>query len=331
MKRLITTAFLFILTAKTFAQTAVPFLQFPPDARHSAMGGMGVATSADASANFYNPAKLAFSDRTYGGNATRFSWLRSLVDGMYATNISGYYKPKSGNQAIGVYYRTFNQGTINFTTVSGQPNGTFSSLDQAAGINYARKIANNISLGIGLKYINSNLIGDKVVNGIATKPARTVAGDIGVFGMMGRKDNFRLNYGLSITNIGGRISYGQDAFSLPTNIRVGIAPTFRKNKNSVLVGFDVNKNFSNPFSNPLIYSVGTEYSYNNYVFGRAGYFYGNSSFVNYFSVGLGGRIFKQIGIDFAYRIGEGSVYNKTAQFSIVFDIEGFDKKTVRML
>ena len=41
--------------------TGVPFLLIAADARSAAMGDMGVATSADAFSQQYNPAKYAFS------------------------------------------------------------------------------------------------------------------------------------------------------------------------------------------------------------------------------------------------------------------------------
>ena len=49
----------------TYAQnrvvtTGVPFLNIAPDARSAALGDQGVATSADAFSNHWNPAKFAF-------------------------------------------------------------------------------------------------------------------------------------------------------------------------------------------------------------------------------------------------------------------------------
>lgn len=330
MKKLLVSAvFFIILTTQLYAQTAFPFVYLPPDARHSGMGNIGVATAADASANFHNPAKLAFTDRDFGGNITRFAWLKDLVDGMYATNIAGYYKPKSGNQAIGVYYRAFNQGTVNFTTNAGQPYGTFSMLDQTIGVNYAKKIANNISLGIGLKYLNSKINGENtVVNGTDFKNANTLAGDIGVFGMVGKNDNFKLNYGIAVANIGGKVNYGRQDFNLPSNVRVGLSPTLQAAKSKIMFGAEVNKYFYNI---PTSYSVGAEYSYNNYVFARVGYFNGNAAFANYISLGVGGRIIKQVGLDFAYRFGEGQPYNDTFQLSLVFDVKSFDKQVIKSL
>ena len=46
--------------------TGVPFLLITPDARAAGMGELGVATSADAYAQQWNPAKYAFSESKSG-------------------------------------------------------------------------------------------------------------------------------------------------------------------------------------------------------------------------------------------------------------------------
>lgn len=331
MKQLVTAAFSIAFSTNLYAQvTAVPFLQIPPDARHSAMGNIGAATYADASANFHNPAKLAFTDRLVGGNITRFSWLKNLVDDMHITNVSAYFKPKSGNQAIGLYYTAFDQGRINFSTATGQPDGSFSSLDQAVGLTYAKKLAKNISLGMGLKYIHSKFSGTSILSNNLL--GQTVAGDIGLFGQAGKKESFKFNYGLALSNIGGKMSYERNAYNLPTNIRAGIAPTFQKNKSRFLIGFDIIKDiYGKPF-NDIDYAIGGEYSYNNYVFGRIGYFKDPAGGRKYLTLGVGGKIMKQFGLDFAYRIAEkSSPFYNTAQLSLVVDFKSTNKDVIKTL
>ena len=46
--------------------TAVPFLTITPDSRAAGMGDAGVATSPDANSAYWNSAKLAFIDKSYG-------------------------------------------------------------------------------------------------------------------------------------------------------------------------------------------------------------------------------------------------------------------------
>ena len=45
--------------------TAVPFLNITPDARHGAMGDVGVATTPDANSAHWNIGALSFIDKGY--------------------------------------------------------------------------------------------------------------------------------------------------------------------------------------------------------------------------------------------------------------------------
>ena len=59
--------------------TAVPFLNFAPDSRHSAMGDVGVATSPDANSAHWNAGKLAFIEDDMGFSLSYSPWLGRLV------------------------------------------------------------------------------------------------------------------------------------------------------------------------------------------------------------------------------------------------------------
>src|SRR6187200_380690 len=72
--------------------TAVPFLTISPDARHAALGDAGVATSADANAAYWNPAKLVFIDKAYGGSLSFTPWLGKITNDMWISYISAFYK-----------------------------------------------------------------------------------------------------------------------------------------------------------------------------------------------------------------------------------------------
>ena len=91
--------FIFILASfETFAQnstiisgqdpsrrvitTAVPFLNFAPDSRHSAMGDVGVATSPDANSAHWNSGKLAFVEDKMSFSLSYSPWLGKLVNDM---------------------------------------------------------------------------------------------------------------------------------------------------------------------------------------------------------------------------------------------------------
>ena len=62
--------------------TAVPFLGITPDSRAAGMGDVGVATSADANSAYWNSAKLAFIDQSYGVAASYTPWLGKIINDM---------------------------------------------------------------------------------------------------------------------------------------------------------------------------------------------------------------------------------------------------------
>lgn len=211
---------------------SVPFLSISPDSRAAAMGDAGVASSPDANSIYWNTAKLAFIDKNLGTTVSYTPWLRDLVDDMGLLN-AGLFKKIDKNSAFGVSMTYFNQGEIQFTTNTGQPNGTFQSRDMNITAGYSRKIGRDFSTGINIKYIHSNLIGAQVVNGIASKPANNVAGDLSFFytnekpSAKNKDRGTRYSAGAVISNIGGKINYGRGAFYIPTNLKVGGAINFK--------------------------------------------------------------------------------------------------------
>src|ERR1700742_4239736 len=70
--------------------TAVPFLRISPDARAGGMGDLGIATSPDASSNFYNLSKTPFAKKDLGIAVTYTPWLKDLgLNDVYLMAASG--------------------------------------------------------------------------------------------------------------------------------------------------------------------------------------------------------------------------------------------------
>jgi hypothetical protein len=207
-------------------QTGVPFLTFSPDSRGAAMGDAGVASSPDANSMYWNTAKLAFIDKNIGSTVSYTPWLRDLVDDMGLLH-AAMFKKLAKDQAFGISMTYFNQGSIQFTTATGQPNGTFQSREFNITTGYTRKLGRDFSMGINGKFIHSNLIGAQVVSGSSSKPANTVAGDISFYytnekpSVKNKDRGIRYSAGAVISNIGGKVNYGRAAFFLPTNLKIG--------------------------------------------------------------------------------------------------------------
>lgn len=68
--------------------TGVPFLLIAADARAGGMGDIGVATSADAFSQQWNPSKYAFSIAESGFGVTYTPYLSSLVNDIFLGNLT---------------------------------------------------------------------------------------------------------------------------------------------------------------------------------------------------------------------------------------------------
>ena len=226
--------------------TAVPFLIISPDARAGGMGDAGVASSADVNSIHWNPSKLAFVENKLGVAISYTPWLRKLVPDINLAYVSFYNKLK-GEQTIGASLRYFSLGDITFTDAVGTEIGQFNPSEFAIDIAYARMLSENISGGIALRYINSNLTGGFQVENNATKAGQSVAADISATYRkemeVGKKDAI-FGFGLNISNIGSKISYtetGRKDF-IPINLRLGPSLKIKLNEyNDITFLVDFNK------------------------------------------------------------------------------------------
>lgn len=227
--------------------TAVPFLNFAPDSRHSAMGDVGVATSPDANSAHWNAGKLAFIKDDLGFSLSYSPWLGKLVNDMSLNYLSGFKKIDE-NSAWGFDIRYFNMGDIELTDGRGNPIGEFNPRDIAIGGTYSRKLSQNLGLGISARFIHSNLSGSiSSVGGAEARPGTGVGADIGLYyqkpTFIGSKEG-TWSWGVTLTNLGPKITYNsaEDLDYIPTNLRIGTAYKINFNElNSFTFILDANK------------------------------------------------------------------------------------------
>ncbi len=227
--------------------TAVPFLNFAPDSRHSAMGDVGVATSPDANSAHWNAGKLAFIKDDLGFSLSYSPWLGKLVNDMSLNYLSGFKKIDE-NSAWGFDIRYFNMGDIELTDGRGNPIGEFNPRDIAIGGTYSRKLSQNLGLGISARFIHSNLSGSiSSVGGAEARPGTGVGADIGLYyqkpTFIGSKEG-TWSWGVTLTNLGPKITYNsaEDLDYIPTNLRIGTAYKINFNElNSLTFILDANK------------------------------------------------------------------------------------------
>ncbi|HZG01018.1 MAG TPA: type IX secretion system outer membrane channel protein PorV [Chitinophagales bacterium] len=341
--------------------TAVPFLRIGPDARSGAMGDLGIGLSPDANAVYWNTAKLAFAENELGVGVTYTPWLRELVNDIFLSDLSAYYKLDE-QQAITGSLRYFSLGKIQFTDYQGQNIGEGNPHEYAVNVGYARRLSDNFSMGLNLSYIYSNLASGQIApgSGVVIKPGNAASGDISFFytkEMRNRGGNRDiLNAGLTVSNIGSKITYTQSAENkdfIPTNLGIGVGYTKVFDEfNRITLAGEVNKllvptpdslgtfrtksvpeGIFGSFSDApdgmgeefreLMYSVGAEYWYKNLFAIRSGYFNEHSTKGNrkYLTAGLGIK-YNVFGLNFSYLIPTSNQKNpldNTLRFSLMFD------------
>jgi hypothetical protein len=207
--------------------TAVPILTLAPDARSSALGDAGVATSPDANATYFNPGKLGFVPYRYSVAASYSPWLRNITDDMSISYLSGYGKVGQ-RSAFGASLMYFDLGTIDYRTINNQPYGSFSPKEYAFAVSYGLQLTDNFGVGVSARYIRSNLVG--AINGNDAKPGQAAAVDLGAYYSKDATIGtglYNLAFGASILNIGNKITYTDptNPSFLPTTLKLGTAIT----------------------------------------------------------------------------------------------------------
>ncbi len=227
--------------------TAVPFLRIVPDARAGAMGDTGIATSPDANSLHFNGSKLAFAEKDLGISVTYTPWLRALnLNDVYLAYLSGY-KQINKLQSVGLSLRYFSLGSIDFTDENGMARGTGRPNEFEVNFTYARQLSPKLAVGLGGKFIYSNLAAGQTIGDVEITPGTAGAADISLtyktpIKLSGNKTDFVL--GIALTNLGTKISYTNSINRdfIPANLGLGAGWTFNIDEyNSLTAAFDINK------------------------------------------------------------------------------------------
>ncbi|HTQ28962.1 MAG TPA: type IX secretion system outer membrane channel protein PorV, partial [Puia sp.] len=291
-----------------------------------------------------NLAKTPFTDYKTGIGLTYTPWLKDLgLNDVYLLAATGYHKLDE-NQALTASLRYFSLGNIQFTDYSGNTLGTGRPRELGADIGYSRKLSRNLSLGLAMRYIHSDLASGYASNGNTYKPGNAVSADLSFFYKGTNAEGQGWNFGAALTNLGTKIGYTNDATAkeyIPANLSIGAAYTMVFNEqNKVMFGLDINKllvpstpeptnpsdptqdsiNLANYHDQSVVsswfksfgngaydFSVGGEYAYNDQFFFRAGYFYEgkNQGDRQYFTLGVGLK-YNVLGLNFSYLIPSGN-------------------------
>jgi hypothetical protein len=201
---------------------AAAFLENGMGGRALGMGGAFTAVADDASAVFWNPAGLVWKK---GGEA--LASLQSLSLDRQQSALAVRVNPR-GDLAFGLSWQHAGTDGLTARDASGRPAGDIDDSQNAYYVGVARRLGDDLAVGITLKRLNHDL----KVPGQGTSNGSGSAFDLG---MRWRLDP-RLSLGLTARNIGGRLDWsvprsgGQNSETennLGTSLALGAA--FRPN------------------------------------------------------------------------------------------------------
>jgi hypothetical protein len=241
MKKVLIFTLLFYFTNNTFAQdvvtistpnsndsrvitTGVPFLLIAGDARSAGLADMGVATSADAFSQQWNPSKAAFALSKQAIGVTYTPYLSKLVNDIFLGNIT-YYNRINEQSAVAASFRYFSNGDIELRQTIEQEPIIAKPNELMFDLTYSLRVSERIALAVTGRYIRSDLklqIGNEDAGA-----ANTFAVDISSYYQseeipMNSFDG-RWRAGINISNLGPKLKYdevGSESF-LPTNLAFG--------------------------------------------------------------------------------------------------------------
>jgi len=328
--------------------TAVPFLRISPDARAGGMGDAAIATAPEANAVFWNLSKVGFAKKRTGIAFNYTPWLRDLgLTDVYLASMGAYHKLNE-TSAISSSLRFFSLGNIQLTDFSGNILNTVRPTEFAIDGGYTRVLSDKMSIAVAIRYINSRLVTGDVGTGVVYRAGNSIAGDVSLFYNGVNIDGQGFSAGLSISNLGSKMGYTNDARNkdfLPANFGLGLAYTKAFNETSkITFALDFNKllvpaapiatgnftidstkladyrsmsvitSYGKSFSDPrsFIVSLGAEYSYDEKFFLRAGYFYEDKTRGNRssFSAGAGFNLnFMTVNVSYLVPSGSGITRN----------------------
>ena len=314
------------VSATPESRAAVLFLLIKPGARASGMGETYVAIADDATATYFNPAALAGQTQRKL-NFTHQKWLPGLADDM-SYEFLAYSQPLEGWGNVGLHGTLMNLGEQIRTGERGEVLGTFSSYDLAFSGAYGAEIGENLSAGVGLKFIRSHLAetGAGIERGKGT--GSSFAADLGLLW----RATPALTVGAALRNLGPKIDYidPRQADPLPQHLVVGTAYDLLETEyHSMLLSVEVYKPLIDDghFARSLVTAwadealgnevkemdlhAGGEYRYGlsavkdeSFLAMRAGYFLDHDGELRSPTFGLGLK-YTRLQVDWAYIIGEG--------------------------
>jgi hypothetical protein len=311
--------------------TGVPFLLVAADARSAGMADNGVATSADAFSQQWNPAKYAFALDKVGFSVSYTPYLVDLVNDISLGQLN-YYNRFNEKSAFAGSIRYFSLGEIELREDAGSAFTVVKPSEYAIDGSYSLKLSEKFSMAVGARYINSNL--GLTTNGQSLSAAKSFAVDVAGF-FQSEEVAFndfdgRWRAGFNFQNMGPKINYDltqskNGSNFLPANMKLGGGFDFiLDDYNKIAVNVEFNKLLVPTPQNPDLNGDGTvtseERSQNNTNYNSIGWFQGATQS---FSDAPGG--FSEELKEFTYSLGAEYLYQDSFALRAGYFHENPDK------
>ena len=225
--------------------TAMVSQNIAPDARAGGMGDVGVATDADVSSQYWNPAKYPFAISRAGVQLNYTPWLRKLVNDMNIAYLSGYYRI-GDYSAVSASIHYFSLGEV-YTSSGGTSDVydmTIKPYEMSIDAGYSMMLSEKFSLGAAVRYMFSDMSYSSTEE---KKTAGAFAADIAGYYQnyinIGQRE-CQLGLGFNISNIGSKMNLtGTDRSEfIPTNLRIGASLKVPIDEyNTITIAADANK------------------------------------------------------------------------------------------
>lgn len=285
-----------VMFSQSAGNTGLSFLKYGFGARNIAMGDAGTALSNDLTGLFYNPAKLALTDKSevlFMHN----EWIQDVSSEVIGVKTELWSIPF----ALG--FNVTSIDGIEYREIPGEPISKFDANYFFGSLSTGFFVTDDISIGASFKYLYEGLLNDE---------ATGFGFDFGV--------NYLLPYeGLSasavVKNVGSMNALRSESTKLPTELRIGTAYTFslEDSKFDFTGGAEFQKYLGTDVNH---LNFGAEVLYNRLLAIRAGYQTGYESESRGFTAGIG-LMWGNLKFDYAF-LPFSSVLGNANLFSLQF-------------
>ena len=279
---------------------SLPSLLVGSDAASLGKAGVSVSSAAGAYALENNVAAMSLAKDKFNAGVSYGMWQPDYA-GNKVMGAGAMFKA-TGSLAFGASFKYLSSPSYDTVTESGTTSrdGSFTpkEFNIALGASYA--FNEYFSAGLTARFLNSSL---------AEESSATVFGaDLGIF-----FSKNSLSAGLSVNNLGSKANYGEDsAYSQPMLVKAGAGYDFGFGKSVLGISAEADYLFEGAFAA----GAAAQYGWNDTVFLRCGYHYGDSSkgIPSYASAGVGVKFFG-ININAAYILAS-EVLKKSLSISL---------------